>query len=66
MIGKFNILGETYKKGKKIIWNSLNRNQKTKLILCFIICFFFIELFWRMMFEFLIAYMQIRDVLVLN
>ena len=64
IVQKYNIIEETYKKGKKLIWNSLSIKQKIQIISCFLICFFFMELFWRMLFEFLIAYMQIHDVLV--
>lgn len=61
---KFNVIGAAYKNGKEIIWNSLNKKQKIKLSIPFITCFMFMELFWRMLFEFLIAYMQIRDALL--
>ena len=47
-----------------MIWQSLNKKQQIKLVTLFIFCFLFMELFWRMLFEFLIAYMQIRDALL--
>ena len=37
---------------------------KTYLTFFFIIMFVFLEIFWRVMFEMLIAYFQMRDVLV--
>ncbi len=61
---KFNVIDAAYKNGKEIIWNSLNKKQKIKLSIAFVTCFMFMELFWRMLFEFLIAYMQIRDALL--
>ncbi|CAA6822523.1 MAG: Unknown protein [uncultured Sulfurovum sp.] len=44
--------------------NIMNTKQKVILTLLFLIAFFFMQLFWRMLFEFLIAYMQIRDALL--
>jgi hypothetical protein len=64
IIGKYQFINATYENGKELIWKSLNIKQQTKLIAFFIFCFLFMELFWRMLFEFLIAYMQIRDALV--
>jgi hypothetical protein len=64
LIGKYRVLNATYENGKEILWQSLNKKQQTKLVALFISCFFFMELFWRMLFEFLIAYMQIRDALL--
>ena len=64
LIGKYHFINTTYENGKEIIWKSLNKKQQTKLIGIFIFSFLFMELFWRMLFEFLIAYMQIRDALV--
>ncbi len=64
LIEKYKFVDAAYIKGKEVLWRSLNRKQKIKLIALFICCFFFMELFWRMFFEFLIAYMQIRDALL--
>ncbi len=49
---------------KDIVWNTLKPAQRKKVIAVFVVLFIFFELFWRMLFEFLIAYMQIRDALV--
>ncbi|ACM92161.1 hypothetical protein NAMH_0932 [Nautilia profundicola AmH] len=38
--------------------------HKTKMIIFMLVCFLLFELFLRMFFEFLIAYLQIRDALV--
>ena len=64
LIGKYKVLNATYENGKEVIWHSLNKKQQTKLVAFFISSFLFMELFWRMLFEFLIAYMQIRDALL--
>ncbi|NOQ69282.1 MAG: DUF4282 domain-containing protein [Gammaproteobacteria bacterium] len=64
LIQKYELVNITYEKGKDTIWNSLNKKQKNKLIIFFVSSFIFMELFWRMLFEFLIAYMQIRDALL--
>ena len=64
LIRKYNFFDEVYKKGKDIIWKSLDKKQQAKLLILFILFFLFMELFWRMLFEFLIAYMQIRDALI--
>ena len=64
LIRKYRLLNTAYENGKKLIWKSLNRKQQTWFVLFFITSFLFMELFWRMMFEFLIAYMQIRDALL--
>ncbi len=54
----------TYQQIKKSLWKHITTQQKIYLLLFFIFGFFFMELLWRMMFEFLIAYLQIRDALV--
>jgi len=37
---------------------------QTKLIFIFLAMFVLLEVFWRVMFEFLIAYFQMRDIIV--
>ena len=64
LIRKYRFLNTSYENGKELIWKSLNKKQQTKLVAFFISFFLFMELFWRMLFEFLIAYMQIRDALL--
>ena len=64
VIRRYRILNITYESGKEKIWRTLNTKQKVKLVALFIACFLFMELFWRMLFEFLIAYMQMRDALL--
>lgn len=64
LIRKYELVNIAYEKGKESIWNALDKKQKNRLILFFLFSFIFMELFWRMLFEFLIAYMQIRDALI--
>lgn len=56
-----NYVDIAYIKGEKSVWKLLNRKQKIKFIAFFVFLFLFLNLFWRMLFEFLIAYMQIHD-----
>jgi len=64
LLRKYALINIAYEKGKETIWDSLSRPQKNKALVFFITMFIFMELFWRMLFEFLIAYMQIRDALL--
>ncbi|MFT7861211.1 MAG: DUF4282 domain-containing protein [Sulfurimonas sp.] len=62
-IQKFELIQLLYKTGTEKLWNLLTPIQKAKYVFIFTILFLFTELFWRMLFEFLIAYIQIRDAL---
>ncbi|HIO92264.1 MAG TPA: DUF4282 domain-containing protein [Leucothrix mucor] len=64
LVQKYKLIGGMYKSGKNAFWQALSSKQKMQLVMFFIVFLIIIELFWRMMFEFLIAYMQIRDALV--
>ncbi|KAB7886113.1 DUF4282 domain-containing protein [Poseidonibacter ostreae] len=64
IIRKYKLLKTSYTHTNELLWKILTRKQKAKFILFFLIVFIFMELFWRMLFEFLIAYMQIRDALL--
>ena len=64
LIRKYRLLNTVYENGKELFWKLLSRKQQTKFVVFFIISFLFMELFWRMLFEFLIAYMQMRDALL--
>lgn len=56
-----------YKKNSKnFFWKKLNNNIKKtpsneKIFLIFLTIIIFMELFWRLLFEFLISYIQVRD-----
>jgi hypothetical protein len=64
LIEKYKLLDTSYKSGKELFWKLLTKKQQGKFIAFFVVVFLFMELFWRMLFEFLIAYMQIRDALL--
>ena len=64
LIRKYDFLNSGLEAGNTLFWNSLTVKQQLKLGFILVICFLFMELFWRMLFEFLIAYMQIRDALL--
>ena len=64
LIRKYRLLNTAYENGKELLWKSLSRKQQTRFVAFFVISFLFMELFWRMLFEFLIAYMQMRDALL--
>ena len=64
IIRKYKIINIIYQIGSETLWAASSKQQKIKLVVLFIVCFFFMQLFWRMLFEFLIAYMQIRDALL--
>ena len=53
-----------YKYPKEAASSLLTKKYKVKLVVLFISMFIFLEIFWRMMFEFLIAFLQMRDALV--
>ena len=64
LIRKYRLLNAAYENGNELLWKALNIKQQTKFVAFFVISFLFMELFWRVFFEFLIAYMQIRDALL--
>ncbi len=64
LMKKYALLGDIHNKGKEIFWTALSGQQKLKLVAVFLVAFIFMELFWRMLFEYLIAFMQMRDALL--
>ena len=54
-----------YKYPKEIISKTMTSQYKVKIIILSIGMFIFMEILWRMMFEFLLAFLQMRDALVL-
>ena len=51
---------------KNQTFSQMRRQDKVKVILVALLMLLCMEICWRMMFEFLIAYMQIRDVLMVS
>lgn len=64
LIKKYELINEPYLIGKELLWKLLNNKQKVKLAGLFVLFFIFAQLFWRMLFEFLIAFIQMRDSLL--
>ena len=64
LMKKYALLGDIHNKGKEIFWAALSGQQKLKLVAVFLVAFIFMELFWRMLFEYLIAFIQMRDALL--
>ena len=58
------VLETTKKSVSSVTWQLLERRQKVYVTLFFLFFFLFMQLLWRMMFEFLIAFIQMRDALV--
>ncbi len=64
IVSRYGLVDTLHKKGKHFIWKMLSSKQRITIIFVFFSLLIMMELIWRMMFEFLIAYMQIRNVLV--
>jgi len=62
---KYKLLNIPEEYAEVIKWKSLNAKQKIKFSVFLIVAFVFLELFLRVLFEFLIGYMQMRDALLL-
>lgn len=61
---KYRLIDALHKKGKHLVWKLLSTKQRMTILFVFLSVLTMMEIIWRMMFEFLLAYMQIRDVLV--
>ena len=61
---KYKFFNAAYEQSKELFYKVFDSKQRIRFVLFFIIAFLFMQLFWRMLFEFLIAYMQMRDALV--
>jgi hypothetical protein len=64
LIKKYQLLYSINSNVKKMTGGLLNIKNKIIFTTLFISLFVFMQLIWRMIFEFLIAYMQIRDALL--
>ena len=60
---KISMMEESYQIAKNMAWGSMSFKYKVIFIFLFLMTFIFMQIIWRMMFEFLIAYMQMREVL---
>ena len=53
-----------YEYPKEAVNTLVSKEYKVKLFVLFVGMFIFSEIIWRMMFEFLIAFLQMRDALI--
>ena len=65
VIQKYKIVDFVNRHKKRLTGQPFGKTRRTKMILLFIWLFIFMELCWRLLFEFMIAYMQMRDALLL-
>ncbi len=56
--------GQLISSGREFAWSTTGLRQRVLLIGMFLGSFLIMELLWRMMFEFLFAFLQMRDALV--
>lgn len=64
IIRKYSLASDVYESGKETIKNISRTKDRVFLYALFILFFICMEIMWRMMFEFLIAYLQMREVLI--
>jgi hypothetical protein len=63
MMKKIAMMEQSYQAVRNMAWRSLSFKHKIFFVVLFVMMFLFMQVLWRMMFEFLIAYMQIREAL---
>jgi hypothetical protein len=61
---KYWLVADVYTSGKEMLIKTTRKKHRVWFLLLFIFSFLWMEIMWRMMFEFLIAYLQIRDALL--
>ncbi len=61
---RFHVVAELGRQGAGQLWQLLSPRQRTAFLAAFITALLLAELFWRMAFEFVIAFLQIRHALV--
>ena len=66
LLNKSPTLETSVQKGGQLIKTRITRQSRFKWSGLFVVAFLFAELFWRLLFEFLIAYMQMRDAIVMS
>jgi len=66
ILARYPIIETLSKEGGRWAWQQLPREKKWKVIALFAVMFLMGELFWRMLFEYLIAFMQMRNAMVLQ
>ena len=61
---KFDFVGDAIEAGKEVIKAVSKPQSRILLIVIFILFFISMEIMWRMMFEFMVAYFQMHHALV--
>lgn len=61
---KYRLVSEAHESVKAAILKTTRRRDRLLFAMLFISIFIFLEIIWRMMFEFLIAYLQMRNALL--
>lgn len=64
LLNKLGTTGDALKEGGKWSWQQLSLKYQLWVVGLSLGMFFLMELFWRMLFEYLIAFMQMRDALI--
>ena len=62
--GRYRLVSASYERGKAVVRGLTRARDRALFWGMFLTAFVMMELMWRMMFEFLIAYLQMRDALV--
>lgn len=61
---KYWLASDAYESEKRTFDNVISTKERMILSVIFILFFICMEIMWRMMFEFLMAYLQMRDLLM--
>lgn len=61
---RYGKVSEVYDAGKSAVIKGTRKKDRLVVIGVFVSMFVFMEILWRMMFEFLIAYLQMREALL--
>ena len=61
---KYWVVSDSYETSKTTIFNTTRTKDRMLFYVLFALFFFCMEILWRMTFEFLIAYLQIREALL--
>jgi len=64
LMKKITMVEEGYQRGKRMVWSLMSWKYRLLCIGLCLMMFVFMELLWRMMFEFLLAYLQMWEALV--
>ena len=66
LIRRLDTAQQTYDMSKRVFVAVLPKRHRVLVIILFLAAFLFMELMWRVMFQYLVAFMQMRDALVVR